>query len=1081
VSEASPLHPDVAAAVASLSLAEPSAPTTAASGRFTVARTEALLRLREIPRDPWEWTLGLLQASIALCRVARAQVVAHEDDVERIVELQFAVPGAPLEEALTGVQDLLAAALEEAPQALREPTPEESVQRWRVAVAAALNAGLARNPTELSVITPAGARVLRRRDGQPNPGQDPYRERRDPERCPRSAFVVRLREPRPSFGRRLASFLALRGEVAEEIQAAWRSALVLPSDDADVRRGIDLQRRLPGVRNRLGEHALWGMLPELGGPWLVRDGVKIFDLTAALAGGGVDPAQFAGWIDCPTLRLTADLASIAEDHALELLIAWLHDAQAHTFPGQGGLPQVIWPDEVKMITAASGRPVPIAQLRYAAQQGADFPYEWPHRRDAVPIRAQARVFTLWPSELAVLQRAIPELRPVPHRNLGEHMRQARTDLSGLVARSMPAILLDLEPPYVEVERAGDEPVRVGLEPLAYVHRQVTATGGSILLLAYGRRIAQSRDDSRNLPGVTLVVTIDAELAIDELRGDRAVLDGILERCREALVGARERLLAVAFATPSPWEIPLVRGLAQAAAPQAFGLTFRQLDGRVTLSWREGELLSLPIGADQRGQTKLLSDALLALRDHGGVVVAKGSRRWAALEPENADEVLWSLTPHGLELCERVLGPRALWKMPVAVGAQLHVAPAASQRRLLLTRAGRDEHMRKAAKHPRSRAALIAHLLIAQALDEPTHGLERDPLFTRYDPRALSPSRLVTYEEIAAADPKPLLCPAGAVHRELPGVVIEATPGEARLLHELLGLMPALTAADAGTSPAVGRGDRRPAIRRQGHERAPLVTLPVADEIAAGALRIDDPDPERPAAIALWAGGLHIDDLTLPAPLDCISGRLWLTRAGLKAGTERLAARLRDLARELVRRALSARLLHPPGSREAEATAALIERLRGAPARERGWIADLLPADPDTPRRQWALARSLERIPLRRLVGGGSERLTQILRQSLAQGVTLETAFLSWQPARIIEAPPTTDPRGGRWSLELGRRDRWIQAALPRDAPLAASFDAAALVLTVLFARGRHEGLAGCDPLRESIAFYRLLALGFAHT
>ncbi|MEZ4383574.1 MAG: hypothetical protein R3A79_19745 [Nannocystaceae bacterium] len=1080
MSDASPLHPDVAAAVASLSLAEPSAPTTAATGRFTVARTEALLRLREIPRAPWEWTIGLLQAALALCRVARAQVVVHEDEVERIVELQFAVPGAALEEALSGVQDLLAAALEEAPQALREPSPEEGVQRWRVAVAAALNAGLARGPTELSVVTPGGARVLRRRDGQPNPGHDAYRERRDPERCPRNAFVVRLREPRPSFGRRLAAFLALRGEVAEEIAATWRRALVLPGDDADVRRGVDLQRRLPGVPNRLGEHALWGMLPELGGPWLVRDGVKIFDLGPVLARRGVDPAHFAGWIDCPTLRLTADLASIAEDHALELLIAWLHDAQAHTFPGQGALPQVIWPDEVKMITAASGRPVPIAQLRYAAQQGADFPYEWPHRRDAVPIRAQARVFAVWPSELAALQRAIPELRPVPHRNLGEHMRQARTDLSGLVERSLPAIQLDLDPPYVELARAEGEPLRVGLDALAYVHRQTTATAGAIVILAYGRRIAQSRDENHSLPGVTLVVTIDAEVAIDELRGDRPALDAILGRSREALEAARERLLAVAFATPSPWEIPLVRGLAAAAAPQALGLTYRLIDGRVVLSWREGQLLGLPIGADQRGAPRLLGDALAALRERGGVVVAKDGRRWAALEPENADEVLWSLTPHGLELCARVLGPRSLWTMPVAVAAQLHVAPAASQRHLLLTRAGRDEHMRKAAKHPRSRAALIAHLLVAQALGEATHGLERDPLFTRYDPRALSPSRLVSYEEIAAADPKPLLCPAGAVHRELPGVVIEATPGEALLLHELLELTPAL-AADASPGAAASRSERRPAIRRQGHDRAPLVTLPVADEIAAGALRIDDPAPERPAAIALWAGGLHIDDLTLPAPLDCIGGRLWLTRAGLKAGTERLAARLRELARELVRRALAARLLHPPESREAAMIAALIERLRGAPARERGWIADLLPVDPDVPRRQWALARSLERIPLRRLLGGGSERLAQILRQSLGQGVALETAFLSWAPVRILEAPAAADPKSGRWSLELGRRDRWVQAALPREAPLAASFDAAALILAVLLARARHEGLAGCDPVRESIAFYRLLALGFATT
>jgi len=1080
------LHPDIEAALAEVSLAEPSEQEAGAElGRFTVARTEALLRLREIPRVPWEWTVGLLQSALCLVRFARARVSAHLSEKERLVEFHFAVPGAPLEDALKGIGELLFIGLEEAPALLREPTPEEGIARWRVAVAAALNAGLAGGPLELSLITPGGSRVLTRREGSVDGRHDTYRERRDPERCPRDSFIIRLREPRPSFGRRLASILALRGSVEQEIEEVWRRALLLWSDEdsGGTSDGIDLQRRLPGVRVRLGEHALWGMLPEVGGPWLVRDGVKVFDLSRVLAEHDLDARFFAGWIDCPDLRLTADLAAITQDQAYDLLIAWLSDAHAHAFPGAGSLPQIVWPTELAHISTASGRPLPLKDVRLRALQGVDFPYEWPHRREMVPKRAQARVFVIWPSELAVLLTMIPEVRPVPQRSLGDHMRQARADLGGLAQRSLPATSLPLDSATVMVsgDSAGGGADGVAVEALlrveAYVHRQATAAEGAILILAYGRRIAQSRDDPKNLPGVTLICTVESAAGIEELRAARAALVEILERCRRALAANRERLLKLAFAAENPWELPLVRGCAAELTPYSLGLRYRLVDGRVTLTWDERELLKLSVGADRAGEERRLVDALISLRNRGGVIVEHPTRRWAMLEPEDAESSVWSLTSYGRGLCERVLGERGLWTMPIAVEAQLRPEPAEHQRRLLLTRAGKDDHREKAATQLRARSALIAHLLVARALGEPTHGLEREPLFTRYDPRALSPSRLVSFDELAEANPRPQLCPAGAVHRELAEVVVEATPGEATLLHALLGLVPAQPRGkgERRGAASIDRGGRA-AIRRQGQERAPLVTLPVVDEIAAGALRIDD--PETPAAIALWAGGLHIDDLTLPEPLDCIAGRLWLTQAGIQAGTERLAARLRDLSRDLIRRALQERLLHPPESRESTAIAALIARLQGASARERSWVSDLLPAAPLGPRRQKMLASSLERHPLRRLLGSGSERLTQVLRQSLGRRVVLETAFLSWKVARIVEVPAG---RSGHWTLELGRRDAWVQGALARDASHAATFDAAAVILATLFSRGRHEGLDGCDEVRESIAYYRLLALAFAHT
>ncbi|MCA9638946.1 MAG: hypothetical protein KC420_23120, partial [Myxococcales bacterium] len=138
---------------------------------------------------------------------------------------------------------------------------------------------------------------------------------------------------------------------------------------------------------------------------------------------------------------------------------------------------------------------------------------------------------------------------------------------------------------------------------------------------------------------------------------------------------------------------------------------------------------------------------------------------------------------------------------------------------------------------------------------------------------------------------------------------------------------------------------------------------------------------------------------------------------------------------------------------------------------------LLPAADASPNRQAALAASLSGQALRRLLGGGGERLTLALRQALARPVVLETAFLSWRPARIVEGPETK----GRWVLELGKRSATIQAALDRQANLAATFDAAALILATIMIEGRAQGIAGCEPVAEEVAVYRLLALVFAHT
>jgi hypothetical protein len=1039
---------------------------SAALQRFTVARTEALLRLREVPRGgPWEWTQGLLAASLAVSPVILAHAGASTAGEEQAVELTFTTPGAPLERV--DLRGLALAGLDEAPTRLGELTVEEALARWRALVGAAVNMGLAQGPSLIEVITAGDARAYERREAAA--GQDPYRERKSEARCAAGSWVVRVRSPRPSFGRRLASWLALSSDVLDQVGASWKRAQLQPNPEDDVRAGISLARALPGQRVRLGDHAVWGSLAAAGGPWLVRDGVKLLALDKTLREVGIDPAAFVGWIDCPRLRLTVDGAGVARDGAFELLVAWLHDARAHTFPGASGGSQVIWPVELEVVQTASGRPASITEISRRITEGRDLLYEWAHLREAVPASAQARVFLLWPSELAALKARFEGLRALPYRSVGEGTAFARVDLRPALEGSLPAVEVPLAEPELLL---GAE--RLRLELRALVHKQPSSIAGSILLLAHDRGVAQSRDERRVIPGVTLLCTLVSEdpsggVAIEALRGDRAALESIFERVRVAARAREDALWAAALAASSPWELPFVRAKVAESSALSVGVGLRIVGGELTLAWRDAPILRLPIGATLGGEPRSLGDALVMLREQGGVLCGDERQRWRSLEPADAEQRLWLLTAHGRDLCERVLGRAALWKMPVAVESLLGPRPAEAQRHLLLRGESVDGARALAAKDPRARAALVAHLLVARCLEAPTYGLEDAPLLRRYDPRALNPSRMVSLREVMSERPAPGLCLAETVSRELVGVVIEATLGEARLLHRALGLAPAISGGALLQEHVPGA---RTAVRRHGHDAPPLVSLPVVDPLAAGSLRIER--AMEPAKIALWAGGLHIDDIALPAPLDLVGGRLWLTRQGVKVGSSALAARLRELAQELVRRALAERLLHPPESAEASASAALLSRLRGAP-RALEWIADLLPVDEGPPGRALALGLSLQRQPLRRVVGVGQERLQQLLRQALGRAVALDAAMLSWKAARLRVG----EGERAIWEVEIGRRSETIQRALARDASSAEVYVAAVLIAGATLAQAREQRLRGAEPEELVVALYRLLALAYA--
>jgi len=1040
---------------------------------FTVAKTRALVELRARPQaGPWHWTLDLLRAANAVARGAEVRVSGKEEGEELVTDLVFIVPGAAFER--TDLSLLLGAALEPDLGAVDGVSPST---RWRRLVARAINRALAGEPVAVELATPVGGRVFERYGGAAT-DVDPYRERASRERTPDGSFLVRVRARRQGLGGRLGAWLTGSANGADSLTSLWHEALLGSNDRQRAEQGVSLDWALPGRRVRLGDHALWGSVATWSEPWLVRDGVRLLSLAPALARAGLGPREVSGWIDCPTLRRTADEDAVVEDAALELLVAWLHDARAHTFEDDGGKPQVIWPSQLARISAASGRLVEIAEVRRRAQEGADLLYVWHHAGEAVPGGLRARVLRLWPSERALLLAAVPNARLVPLRALGATPDLDRVDLASLGQGSLAPVSIPVADTRPIVASDGVTS-KLGLE--AYIHRYPTATRGAIAVLAFERRISQLRDETRVIPGLTLVCRITAGEGgnIQALRQDTHTLRDIEDRCRAAADAHMEDLLSHAFRqAQSPWETPLLRVAADDLGGCWLQLRYTPMvegggekKGLLQLRWRETALLDLPIGRSMAGDARTLRDALSRLRDVGGIVVGEEHSRWPTLESSEPGHEPWVLTAHGRDLLVRVLGKESLWEMPIVPEARPHVDRAAQQRRLLL---GSDEIARlreRSLADPGAREALLAHLLVARSRGEDEGQLGRMALLGRYDARALAPTRLVSIEDVLAEHPRPRLAFPGAVSRELPGPVVEVAPGMAALLHEVVGLKPS---AVPRAMPRRARSEDRPApIRRRGRAAKPLVSKPVLHPMLAGSLHIE---PEGAATgVAVWARGLHVGDIDLPAPLSRVSGRVWLTREGTAAGLRRIEDEVRGLVRSVVAAAVSQRLLMAPGSDRRDDLERFVRKCRELAAKDPGLgLGEVLCLSDKEPSPHEDPMQSLRRHPLRKLPPVPRKWLASLVQQALVVPVDVDTAWLSWRPARL-EARDR-----GPLLVELGRRHDWINGALSDDPDKVMVFAAACLAVADVLRQARAEKLAVATANAEAVALYRLLAMAYVH-
>jgi hypothetical protein len=1100
------------AAVAEVVAARRLGSLDASRHRFTVSREQALLQLRTMVRnrspDPWAWTLPLVRAANALSDLAEARISVESDEASATTTIDVIVPGFELDRV--DLSDMLAGALEAdlgEPLALDDDDARQTLRlrRFRMLLGRAINEGLAGDPIAIELQTPAGGRRFERREqvqgkAAGDPERDPYGERKTEPCVGSSRFVVRWVEARPGWGTRLGRWLRGRSEVTKAMTELWSSQQVRETDESIV--GEDGQLLMGPALARpaiaLGRHARFGPSQGLTGKsvirsalWLVRDGLRLVELGKALADQKLPGDALTGWIDCPTLRLTADEQSIVRDGAFELLVGWLHDVLAHR-QGSTEAFEVQWPEGLEGIIAASGRPMPIDELEGDAMHGRERLYVWRHRINDVPAFAKGKLLALWPSELERLRAGWPDARLVPLRALGNQADFEPADLTSLRGGSHEPLVLARDTPVqlsIEAQRELHVDLRMAIE--AYVHRSPTATMGYIELLAYERRVASERAPGKVIPGVTLIVRLDAasrsstaaasvELDVPALRRAYAITAAILEQARRVALEHREALLAHVLGRGNAWENPLVRGALDELGGITIDLAYKRTDVGLRLAWKDSVLLDLPVARDRSGANKTLRDALRQLREPGMIVVGKEQRAYTTLQSADPRLQHWLVIDWARALLERVVGAPAIVEMPVVPEAHPLVKAEVvdDQRHLLRTR--ETIHAELERKNDRlSRQRLLGHLLVARGLERETFGLETVPLLERYDPRALSPSRLVSLSAALAERPRPGLVPIGAVHRGLSAPVLEVSPGVAALLHEVAGFeahVVGSVAPVAGTAHASESRGHAP-VRRRARELPPLLARAVVHSLFVGRLQVAGDGSSE--GIALWSKGLRVGEVELEEPLGRVSGRLWLTLDGQRAGPLTMRKEITEHARSLVAEALQQRALLPPDGPQRRRLDHFVDYARAVVAKsDRYQLAEVLGAGQGGDRLE-RIAKlrqmSLEAVPLRPLQPRREALLADVVKQSLAMPVRFDAGMLQWRPAKLGRRR-----RDGSIEIEFGLRNAWIQRALDEAQQLQmpahreAAFMAGVIVIAEFFTQARELPELELGPEHLIVALWRLL-------
>lgn len=1013
---------------------------------FTVERTEARLRLRERPGDPWQFTLVLVRAVLAAVDFAEVDASSTSKDGIETLELRFALDPA----AVVGLE--LGCVFDEALSP--DPGHGDGSQTTRMVrmtrlLARAVNESLATRPRQVELLVTTGGRTFTRRETTTG---DPYVERTTSADLPRAGVVVfRIAYDR-SVGRWFDGLRFGSGGLFGPVADLWRKRVpgaTLRSAGGSLSAHADPRWVGLGAVGRL-----WGCKPEHA-RHLVRDGVVMCSLESALRELGVDVARIDAAIEAPNVSLVVDEANVVRDSALADLVAWLHDASAHA---EGSILAARWPSDPVVLQTAAGQglaPPELAAWRAANDHARAVPFVWRHEAEQLPLATRPKVIAIWPNELARAMREQPDVPFVPARSLGARSTVARGDLTALAAGSLPPKVLTI-PPWT----GAGTPLPIALE--AYIHRHGIANSGAVMLLAEDRTLARSGDAAAVIAGVTLVARVELGADRIELGRDATALRALARWVTDRAELLRDELVSHAFATGGDAativRAPFIaRSIEQLDAAQ-LGLRYVALEGRARLTWRADARLAFVVAHTRAGVAVTLGEALARARDVGGLVVGEAGRRWYVLEVEDGQHDTCVPTPTGREVLQRVLGRDGLWELPTVAQAHPHAAAAGEQAQLLLDRDEVGRTLLRISGDGHARAALLGHLLVARALGRDELGLADVPLLAVFDPRAVTPGRLLSLAAVQSDGRTFAVVPPGTATRELAGPVIEAPCGVAALLHEVLQL-PLVVVADLSRRHAMPQSV---ATRVSATRVEPALRWPIAHPLAVGALLLA-PESGR-SHIDLWGRGLHVGELELPAPFAELGGRLWLSDAGIRGSRTAIETMVLEQARALVVGARAQAQLAPVSSTRRRVLERFVEHVFAVASAgdDRFGLRPLLRTFAPTasgPRGVLSAdAATAARLPsLRRLW------LVALIRHGLGRQVEIDRGWLVWRLAHLA------DPTAVRWELELGGRHRWIRRAVDDDSlPVD-------IQLTALAATADAMGQAAMGDAAVAAAMLRILA------
>ncbi len=958
---------------------------------FTTARDQAILGLRRVGR-PWACTIPLLRAALAVSEQALVRAERVPLDKERVVGFQLGLRNVRWEPLEVG--GLLPASLRVDSASVGNDVPSPS-ERWRRLVGTAVNLALATDPVWVELRLPTGGRRWER-DAKAAAEVDPYRERAASATSTGQALELWLAHPAASLTARVRRWVGTAEEPADQIAREWSMALARPLTPGDLDDGVLVTRDDPQTSIALGDYARWWPR-DSGGLWLTRDGIVVAEIEDMFSRLGLSSPGLEGRVECASVRLDVEGRSVVEDEAMHTLVAWLLAAQERAGPsGSTSTPQ--WAS-VEQVRDALGNTTAVAELATRSE----VVYAWPHQLERYRSDSTSpAVVALSPPELAWL-RANTAVVLVPARAFAPGKRLQKVDLTALAQGSVGPLAVSGDGPMLQ----------------AFVHRHPVAARGSVHVQAWRRAVGTVADDTPR--GVTLVV----HAADDGARASAPDDDDVQAMAAAAIARSRTHesdLLREVFDEveddDARWRIPLVTHRLQTFGAPSIGLRYEATEQGVQLAWSDDPVLRLRVARERDGTPRTLLDALHRMREAGGIVVGDPISRWQTLESSVPVWTSWLPSDRGRVLIEQVGGAAAMWTMPVVPEVQLRPGPLASQSHLRASRARVESLLESRSRDPRAADALLGHLLFARAVGEDEFGLGAVPLIPGYDPRALRSRQWVALDRLGDQGYTQVV-PPHMVARTIADPVVEASSGLAHALAELRLVRPGAVVTWSATRSETRA--RPSATRRRGTAREVVLRESIAHRLVAGALTLA-PGREE---IEVWAKGLRVGSFALSPPWRTVSGRFWLTAAGVKAGHESIRAVALDGAERLRSAAVRAAVLSRPGSERHVALTAFVQRA----------------TTPDSPRDRSSSGRRVAPAL-------GSDRLGALLRFALGSAVTVEVSWLSWTAVKY-------ESHGGSVTLTLGGRHPSIKAARAEGASLT-ELVRAALVVLVELARLRDE-------------------------